>query len=158
MFIETPLESDHQVQRIGSNPYFLFVGRLQPHKGAERRVRFLGEIRHEELYPVVRRARLVVLPSLSDNLPNAMLEAMALGRPVIGTIGTSFDEVIEDGVSGFLVRPGDSAALADTIVAAWRRTDLDEIGQRASDAVARFAPESSVAAAEAYLEGIVASA
>ena len=48
----------------------------------------LDKLPHRQLYPVIAGARLVVLPSLIENLPNAGLEAMALGRAVIGTAGT----------------------------------------------------------------------
>jgi glycosyltransferase involved in cell wall biosynthesis len=102
----------------------------------------------------MRRARLVVLPSLVDNLPNVLLEAMMFGRPVIATQGASFDELIEDGYSGFLVPPGDPLALAAKIVDAWNRPDLDMIGRRASDAVAPLAPSVTIPATLDYLRRI----
>jgi len=85
------------------------------------RLIFIGQIPHEQLYPVISGARLVVLPSLIDNMPNACLEAMALGKPVVGTRGASFEEMIRDGETGFLVPAGDAGALADTLCSAWRR-------------------------------------
>ncbi|MBD0264365.1 MAG: glycosyltransferase family 4 protein, partial [Tolypothrix sp. Co-bin9] len=51
------------------------------------RLIFLGQTPHTQLYPIITGAKLIVLPSLIDNLPNACLEAMALGKPVIGTTG-----------------------------------------------------------------------
>jgi glycosyltransferase involved in cell wall biosynthesis len=105
------------------------------------RVLFLADMHHAQLYPLIAKARLVALPSLVDNLPNACLEAMALGRPVIGTRGASFEELLEDGVSGFLVPIGEVTELAKAIVTAWRRTDLDELGCRARQAAAQFSPE-----------------
>ena len=71
-------------------------------------------ISHEELYPVIERAKGIVLPSLIDNLPNTCLEAMALGQIVIGTYGTSFEQLIENEQSGFLCEPGNSNNLLDT--------------------------------------------
>src|ERR1051326_7456438 len=50
-----------------------------------------------------RASASVVLPSLIDNLPNSCLEAMGLGRVVIGTKGTSFEELITDEANGFLI-------------------------------------------------------
>src|SRR5581483_2960293 len=82
---------------------------------------------------LVRHARLVVLPSLYENMSNAALEAMALERPVVGTRGTAFEELIEDGVSGFLAPPGDAAALSDCILAALARPDLVRIGEHAGE-------------------------
>jgi glycosyltransferase involved in cell wall biosynthesis len=110
------------------------------------RVVFTGALRHAQLYPLVAGARLAVLPSLLENLPNACLEAMALGTPVVGTRGASFDEILEDGVSGFLVEPGDAAALARGLAAAWAHPRLKQIGLAAERAVARFGEAEGVVA------------
>jgi glycosyltransferase involved in cell wall biosynthesis len=64
-----------------------------------------------------------VLPSLSEGTSNTLLESMAAGVPVIATRVGGNPEVIEDGVSGLLVPPRDSAALA----AAMDRLLEDEI-------------------------------
>ncbi len=124
---------------------------------AKDRLVFLGQTPHSQLYPIVAGARLVVLPSLVDNLPNAMLEAMALGTPVVGTTGASFDEVIEDGRTGFLVTPGDAGALAEKVIEAWASPDLPRIGEAARARASEFSPEKRVSELVAYLEGLVAS-
>jgi glycosyltransferase involved in cell wall biosynthesis len=64
-----------------------------------------------ELYPAIRNAHGVVLPSIIDNYPNTCLEAMQFGRIVVGTQGSSIDEMIVDGQTGFLVRPNDVGSL-----------------------------------------------
>ncbi|MHB8078576.1 MAG: glycosyltransferase, partial [Candidatus Krumholzibacteriia bacterium] len=58
-------------------------------------------------------ADLLVLPSLWEGLPLVLLEAMACGLPVVATRIAGVAGVVEDGVSGLLVEPGDAAALAD---------------------------------------------
>ena len=108
------------------------------------RLIFLNQVSHDKLYPIIAGARLVTLPSLIDNLPNVLLEAMGLGRPVIGTYHTSFDEMIEDGVNGFLVPPGDSRALAKKIVEAWPRNDLDRVGGAARRKIEELAPKNTI--------------
>jgi glycogen(starch) synthase len=82
------------------------------------RLHFLPPMSQVRLFPIVAGARLVVMPSHWESLANACLEAMALGRPVVATTGSGFDEVITDSVDGFLVRPGDPRALAVRVSAA----------------------------------------
>lgn len=79
---------------------------------AAGRLHFLATMSQTRLFPIVAAARLVVMPSHWESLANACLEAMALGRPVVATTGSGFDEVITDSVDGFLVPPGNAPALA----------------------------------------------
>jgi glycosyltransferase involved in cell wall biosynthesis len=99
---------------------------------------------HSQLYPVIEGARLVVLPSLLENMPNACLEAMGLGKVVIGTRGTTFEELITDGVNGFLVLPNNPATLAETMISAWNHPRLSTIGAAAKQRMQEFAPEKTV--------------
>jgi glycosyltransferase involved in cell wall biosynthesis len=109
--------------------------------GCPRRAVMIENLPHRQLYPIIASARLVVLPSLVDNLPNACLEAMGLGTAVIGTTGTSFDELITDGVNGFLVPPNDPEALSEKMMSAWVDPRPREIGEAAKRRMADFAPE-----------------
>ncbi len=108
----------------------VFVGDDQAYRGTSMRqaieamnaqyagrLLFLPRVPQAELFPIIKAARLVALPSLWENLANTCLEAMQLGRPVVATWHCGFEEVIEDGVSGFLVEPGDAAGLARRLVA-----------------------------------------
>lgn len=83
-------------------------------------VMWLGFLPKPELYAVVRGAIATVIPSRVDNLPNTAIESLALGTPVIASAGASLDEIIEDGRNGMLVPIGDSDALANALVRAWR--------------------------------------
>lgn len=120
----------------------------------ERLLRF-DELPHRQLYPIIAGAHLVVLPSLIDNFPNACLEAMALGKAVIGTSGASFDELMSDEETGFLVAPNDVDALAEKINYAWRCPRLQEIGQAARQKSLEFAPEKTVEALLNYYREIL---
>src|SRR5690606_4186351 len=71
------------------------------------KVAVLGPLDEPELYAVVAAAEASVLPSRMDNLPNTVIESLALGTPVIGSDGASIDELIRPGVNGALVPIGD---------------------------------------------------
>jgi glycosyltransferase involved in cell wall biosynthesis len=114
------------------------------------RLILLENLPHAQLYPVIERSRLVALPSLIDNLPNSCLEAMGIGKVVIGTRGTSFEELIADGVNGFLVEPNDPQALAQKLIAAWIDPKLDAIAAAAKQKMLDFAPEKTVASLLSY--------
>ena len=80
----------------------------------------LGLLEKAQLYRVLLGAVASVLPSRIDNLPNTVIESLALGIPVIGSDGASIDELVEHGVSGLLVPIGDVDALAQAMIVAWR--------------------------------------
>ncbi len=79
-------------------------------RGLSSRFHFLGW--REDVAEVLRAADVMVLPSLAEGLPIAILEAMACARPVIATPVNGVPEAVTDGVTGLLVPPGDSASLA----------------------------------------------
>lgn len=114
------------------------------------RLIILENLPHSQLYPVIDGAHLVVLPSLIDNLPNAGLEAMGLGKVVIGTTGTSFEELISDGVNGFLVPPNNPAALAEKLISAWTTPDLANLSAAATQRMQEFTPEKTLAPLLSY--------
>ena len=76
--------------------------------------RFLGDVGEIEI--VFAAADVTVLPSLYEGMPNAVLEAMATGCPVIATAVGGSTELVHHGETGLLVPPADAAALADALV------------------------------------------
>jgi L-malate glycosyltransferase len=97
-------------------------------------VRFLGAC--TEVGPLFTRADIVVLPSLHEGMSNAVMEAMAAGRPVIATAVGGTPELLRD--RGILVPPADAAALAAAIGALLadpaRRASLGDAARRWSRA------------------------
>jgi glycosyltransferase involved in cell wall biosynthesis len=69
-----------------------------------------------ELERLFTDADVFVLPTLADALPHAVLEAMAAGLPVIATRVGAIPEVVEDGVTGLLVAPGDLRSLTEALI------------------------------------------
>jgi glycosyltransferase involved in cell wall biosynthesis len=120
--------------------------------GHVKKLHFYPFLPHEQLYPLISGAKLVVLPSFIDNAPNTLLEAMGLGKPVVGTYGSSMDEFIEHGVSGFLARNGDSNDLAEKICQALAQPHLAEIGEAARKAMGQFHPDRIIPQLVAFYE------
>ena len=60
----------------------------------------------DDIASYYRDADVFCLPSFAEGLPVVLMEAMATGRPVVATRITGIPELVEDGVSGFLVAPG----------------------------------------------------
>lgn len=77
-------------------------------------VSFLGD--YTAIPELLATLDIVVLPSLSESLPNVVLEAMSAGRAVVASAVGGCTEVIEDNRTGLLVRAGDPAALAQRIL------------------------------------------
>src|SRR6185369_8291313 len=72
-------------------------------------VRFTGQ--RADVARLLGAMDVFVLPSLKEALPIAVLEAMAMGLPAVATRVGGVPEVVEDGTTGFVVPPGDEAAL-----------------------------------------------
>lgn len=77
--------------------------------GIAGRVRFVGQV--DDPRPYVAGSHVVALTSDHEGFPNALLEAMAMGRPVVATAVGGVPELVRDGVDGFLA-PSDPRALA----------------------------------------------
>jgi colanic acid/amylovoran biosynthesis glycosyltransferase len=89
--------------------------------GLEERVSFLGARPNEEVFAEIAGARVVVAPSVMapdgdmDGLPNVVLEAMSMARPVVGSRLSGIPEAVAPGETGFLAEPGSAADLAEHI-------------------------------------------
>jgi len=95
------------------------------------RARFLG--RRDDVPRLMKTADAAVLPSRWEGLSLVLLEAMAARLPVVATTVEGHSEVIEDGVTGLLVRPEDPAALAGAL----RRAVTDRVAAGRLGAAAR---------------------
>lgn len=91
-------------------------------------------------YCYLRRSSIFVLPSLWEGLPNALLEAMALGKPIVATrANRSIEELIEDGRHGILVATGSAYALSKAIIKLLANRDCwERFSQNCRDAISCF--------------------
>jgi glycosyltransferase involved in cell wall biosynthesis len=81
---------------------------------------WLGPVKKEILYTLLKQSITAVLPSRVDNLPNTVIESLMFGIPVIGSKGASIDEIVEPGLNGELVDIGDIDTLTEKMLQAWR--------------------------------------
>ena len=108
--------------------------------GIADQVRITGWIGGDTVRKEILEARALVLPSFAEGLPVVLMEAMALGRPVISTYIAGIPELVHNGVNGWLIPAGDVQALADAMRDVLLHDDrtLATIGARAHErAVAR---------------------
>lgn len=78
--------------------------------GISNFVQFVGRV--ENILPLIQVSDAIVMPSEYEGLPNALLEAVFLGKPAVATRVGGIPEIVRDGVNGFLVPPRDAVALA----------------------------------------------
>jgi starch synthase (maltosyl-transferring) len=99
---------------------------------------------------LLKAADVLVLPSLWEGMPNAVLEAMAAGRAVVATAVEGTEELVVPHVTGWLVPPGDANALADALLNAAADPDsLRRLGQAARTRVENeFSPARTILAYE----------
>jgi glycosyltransferase involved in cell wall biosynthesis len=81
----------------------------------QEKVQIKGWISGDKKNEVFQTSAVLILPSYSEGLPMSILEAMAVGLPIISTPVGGIPEAVEDGVNGFLIQPGAYKALAEKI-------------------------------------------
>ena len=112
------------------------------------------QVSQERVREEMAHSRALVVPSVRgrggdmDGLPNVILEAMASGRPVIGSRFSGIPEAVADGRTGLLVPPGDDEGLARAMIALARdRTLAARMGAKGRrGAEERFGIDHSAAA------------
>ncbi len=106
---------------VGEGPLRAALEELRHRLDLEDLVAFTGALPHDEVVTRFREADLFVLPCVigedgdRDGIPNVVLEAMAMGLPVVSTRHSGIPEAVSDGESGILVAPADAAGLAEAI-------------------------------------------
>jgi len=124
------------------------LGTLEQYRS---QVTVLYPLPHVQMMSVVKQAHAAVLPSLVDNLPNTAIECLSNGIPVIGPRGVSFDEIVEDGVTGRLVSINDANELCEAIINCWRDTETYKKGFNWSSTIANsFSIRNSISEFEAF--------
>lgn len=99
----------------GDGPQLQTLKSLANELGVSERVHFLGWQSRSELLQWYHKVNLFLLPSRHEGMSNAVLEAMACGLPVIATRIAGSEELVEHGVSGYLVNSEDVNSLKENL-------------------------------------------
>lgn len=123
--------------------------------GIADRVSFLGAQPRARIVELFRAADATILSSSWENFPHTVVEALAVGTPVLAMEAGGVGEVVRDGVNGLLVAPGDAAALADAVRRYFGDEQLRErLRAAAAPSVAEYAPERVLGELEATLRRV----
>lgn len=106
--------------------------------GLEERVTFAGFLTDDELMEAMRDADVFVLPSDHENFPEVAVRAMCLERPVVASQVGGVPELIDDGIDGLLIPPGDVGALSRAIAQVLTEPELAQrLGRQGRQKVLR---------------------
>jgi colanic acid/amylovoran biosynthesis glycosyltransferase len=106
---------------VGDGPDRKALSRQIEAAGLRGRVNLLGRRDRSEVAELLRKADVLVAPSVPtrrgkrEGIPVVLMEAMASGVPVVASRVSGIPELVQDGVSGLLVTPGDPRSLADAL-------------------------------------------
>ncbi len=115
--------------------------------------RFLGPLPRADVLRLFAAADASLLSSSWENFPHTVVEALAVGTPVIATRVGGVAEVVRDGVNGLVVEPGDVDALAGAVERFFGDAELARrLAERAASSVADYEPQAIYARLERILE------
>ena len=97
-------------------PYYARIQNRITELGLENVIRFTGEMPPFEIPSLLNSMDISVSSSLSEGMSNALLESMAIGKPLVATAVGGNVEVVENGKTGYLVPPGDPQAMAEALL------------------------------------------
>lgn len=128
---------DFQLVLAGDGPMRPRIETAIAARGLGARVRITGWLSNDAVRAEMAAARIVVLPSFAEGLPVVLMEALALGRPVVTTYVAGIPELVRDETNGWLVPAGDTESLARALTDALRAdpTRLVEMGAAGAAAV-----------------------
>jgi glycosyltransferase involved in cell wall biosynthesis len=123
--------------------------------GLTERVQFLGALPRERVVELFAAADASILSSTWENFPHTVVEALAVGTPVIATATGGVGEVVQDGENGLLVPLGDSRALGEAVRRYFGDEDLRRrLREQAAPSVEQYSQERIFTELEQTLERV----
>lgn len=124
---------------VGDGPFRAQLEQLVDRLDLKGHVQILGLLSNQGVRQELEAARALVLPSFAEGLPVVIMEAFALGRPVISTYIAGIPELVDPGVTGWLVPAGALEPLVAAMKAALtaQPADLERLGQTGAARVAK---------------------
>ena len=107
-----PEVPDLQLVLVGDGPESAELRSIAKKLGVSERVTFAGRLGEDDTIGEIARSQMLVLPSFMEGLPIVLMEAMAVGTPVIASHVAGIPELVKDGESGLLFTPSDWRELA----------------------------------------------
>jgi glycosyltransferase involved in cell wall biosynthesis len=131
---------DFDLTLVGDGPMRGEIEALIDRLGLGDRVHLIGWLSNASVREQILGSRALVLPSFAEGLPVVLMEALALDRPVVSTYVAGIPELVQPGVSGWLVPPGSVEALVDALreVLDAPLDQLARMGRAGNDRVAQF--------------------
>lgn len=140
---------------VGDGPERLSLERERAALGLDGKCAFTGYVVGPGAY--YRSMDVQVMPSFTEGMPNAALEGMLMGLPILASRAGGIPEVILDGVTGKLLPPGDADALAESMQSLAEspelRANMGEAGKRRAQEA--FTPEARVKSILKLYDGLL---
>jgi len=137
---------------LGEGPEMASLEAYARERGLGDRVRFLGGGTRNDVLELFRAADASLLSSAWENFPHTVVEALAVGTPVIATRVGGIPEIVRDGQNGLLVAPHDVDTLSDAVERFASDAGLREsLARAAAPSVEGYAPDLLLARVEAEL-------
>ncbi|MBT8080892.1 MAG: glycosyltransferase family 4 protein [Gammaproteobacteria bacterium] len=146
----------HAAGEFSDDEYLQEVEGLLDELGVRGRVSLLGRVPQGVLRSELAEANVLILPSLQENAPMVIAEAMAAGVPVIASNVCGMPTMIDEDENGFLIEPEDIDGIAERLGSLLRDSDLQRRMSRAAVEKARntYHPDAVVAATLALYEKV----
>ena len=123
------------IQLVGNGPLYGDIIGLIEKYNLQSIIEMKGSMPHTEIATILNSARMLVLPTKAEGLPNVLLEAMACGTVVLASPVGGIPDVIKDGINGFLFDDMGTDNIAKKLISSIYCSNLDLVSENAQETV-----------------------